>query len=398
MPGLKDRKLLVAAPSFPNSDNSSVTGIFIKNQVEGVCNYLSDVTVIVPVSRRWGLFDRDPSRTDYSFNDVRVIFPKTYFIPRGGLKRFAIDKFQLGIRKAISKHNVEFDLMHSHYGIMGRSCFPISQEHKIPLITSFYGYDAYINAYDLEYYRDLFENTTLVLALSDHMSNRLKKLGCPDQKIRKLHVGVDTGYFQPKEQHSELGDDGVLRILLVAFFDERKGILDAINAFAKVQKDIKYIHFDIVGRGKLKNQIESLIISLDLQDKITITNNISTPNPIGTVLDFMQNCDIFILPSFTSPNGDSEGTPVVLMEASACGKPCITTFHSGNPEVVLNDETGLVVPERNIQELEKALRKMIINEELRKRLGNNARKRILAEFNTSIQSRKLAEIYEDVLE
>lgn len=394
---LKKYSLLTTATSFPNFDGSFFQGNFIKSQLNGVHESFSEVTVIVPVARKWGILDRDKTRFNYSYRNVRVFFPKPFFIPRGGLKSIALDKFQHGVQNAIKKNRVEFDLIHAHFGLMGRSCINISQEHRKPLITSFYGYDAYLNTYDSQYYESLFKETTLILTLSDHMSKQLEKLGCQPHKIRKLHLGVDLGYFQPKERHVNIVDDKYIKILLVALFTEKKGILNAIKAFANVQKEIKNIHLDIVGRGPLKNQIESLIISLNLQNHIKITDNFSARDPRKTLLKFMQNCNIFILPSMTASNGDSEGTPVVLMEASACGKPCITTFHSGNPEVVLNKKTGLVVPERDIEGLERALKDLITNEDLQKQYGINARNHILNEFNSTIQAKKLRQIYKEVL-
>lgn len=394
---IKNNNLLVTSVSFPNIDNTYIGGIFIKEQLSSVLEKISEVNVIAPVIRRWGLLDKDPKRFDYSYNNVKIFFPKAFYLPRGRIKRFTIDKWQQGVRKAITDNNVEFDLIHAHFGIMGRSCVKISQEHKKPLITSFYGYDAYRNTYDSQYYKILFEKGSLFLTLSDHMSKQLEKLGCPKHKIKKIHLGINIDLFQPKLEQKTVEDNKVIKILLVANFVEKKGIFDAIKAYARVSRNTKSVHFDLVGRGPLQNQLESLITSLGLQNRIKITDNQSTLNPRKTVLSFMQNCDIFMLPSVTSSNGDSEGTPVVLMEASACGKPCITTFHSGNPEIVMHNKTGLAVPERDINGLEKALNILILNEDLRKQYGLNARNYICNEFNSSNQSKLLIRMYEEVL-
>jgi len=64
-----------------------------------------------------------------------------------------------------------------------------------------------------------------------------------------------------------------------------------------------------------------------------------------------KECHIFILHSVTASNGDMEGTPVVLMEAQACGLPVISTYHSGVPEVVIDGKSGFLVPEKDIQAL-----------------------------------------------
>lgn len=206
-------------------------------------------------------------------------------------------------------------------------------------------------------------------------------------------------YFRSRKKGANSDENkDLIKILLVAVFRPKKGIFDTIKAFAEVSKEIKNIHLDLVGRGMLEDQIKDYITSLELTNKVTITDNQSKPNPRQLVLNFMQNCDIFILPSITSPNGDSEGTPVVLMEASACGNPCITTLHSGNPEVVLHNKTGIVVSEGDVDGLMKCLKELILNKDLRKEFGLNARKHIQNEFNSSISSEKLKRIYKDILE
>ncbi|MFW9904546.1 MAG: glycosyltransferase family 4 protein [Candidatus Thorarchaeota archaeon] len=398
MNALIDYKLLTTSLAFPNSDNTAIPGIFIKNQLDSINDSFSEVTVITPKPRKFGFLDKNPHLTDYNYNNVKVLFPKIFYIPRGGLKWFAIDKLQKSIKKVITGKKVEFDLIHAHNGIMGRSCVEISREYKKPLLTSFYGYDAYMKMYDSRYYRNLLTEATTILTLSDHMSQHFEKMGCSPYKIKKLHLGVDVNYFRPKDQQTTIEDGECVEILLVAHFVEKKGIFNAIKAFVNVFKIHKNIRLDLVGRGPLRDQIEDMILSLNLQDKIRITDNYSMSNPRQTVLNFMQNCDIFMLPSITGSTGDSEGTPVVLMEASACAKPCITTFHSGNPEVVLNNKTGIVVPEGNVEELEKALRKLITDDDLRNNLGLNGRKHIMNEFNSLIQSKKLIKIFEKVLE
>ena len=92
-----------------------------------------------------------------------------------------------------------------------------------------------------------------------------------------------------------------------------------------------------------------------------------------------------------------EGTPVVLMEASACKKPCMTTDHTGNPEVVIDQVTGIIVPEGDVKEISKAMDRLILNVEEGKMMGKNAREYIRREYNIKFQSKKLIEFYSNLL-
>mgnify|MGYP000681027775 CR=1 FL=1 len=87
---------------------------------------------------------------------------------------------------------------------------------------------------------------------------------------------------------------------------------------------------------QLKNQIKFF----NLEDKISIINNFESSDPKSCVLENMRACDSFLLTSIKK-SGHEDGTPVVLMEAQSCGKPCVVTSNYGIPEVVLDKKTGL---------------------------------------------------------
>ena len=78
-------------------------------------------------------------------------------------------------------------------------------------------------------------------------------------------------------------------------------------------------------------------------------------------------------------------------------KPCITTFHSGNPDVVLNGKTGIVVNPGEIQQIVNAMKLLIENEELREKFGREARNHITINYNSKIQNERLIDIYNQII-
>jgi len=394
------RNLLIVTTYYPHEKNVAV-GTFVYRQVNEIKEYFNKVYVIslIPYIPKF-LYRLNlkfiPSRgkpnhlaKDYTYDNVEVQYIKTLRLPFffGFYEKRNFKK----ILRKLKKDKKSFDIIHAHFGIAGKIVSQLKNKYNAPLLVSFYGYDAYQKEYNSRYYKKMFKNSDCILSLSAHMSTRLENLSCSSDKIQILHLGVDTEKFCPIKLKKII--DRKIKILLVGNFVEKKGHFDAINAFYIVNKKFKNLHFTIIGRGSLEAQIKQLISKLNLQQNVTIINNYLFSDPRKIILENMQQCDIFLLPSRKSSNGDCEGTPVVLMEASACEKPCITTDHSGNPDIVIHNKTGFVVPEKSIDGIVKRLSQLVENEKLREKFGASAREYIILEYNSKIQKEKLKQIY-----
>ena len=110
-------------------------------------------------------------------------------------------------------------------------------------------------------------------------------------------------------------------------------------------------HYTIIGDGELKSNIERLIAKYNLNSNVSLLGF----QPQDKVNQLLQNADIFLLPSVTASNGDMEGIPVALMEAMAMGLITISTYHSGIPELICDQQNGLLVPEHSPADLAKSL-------------------------------------------
>ena len=109
----------------------------------------------------------------------------------------------------------------------------------------------------------------------------------------------------------------------------------------------------------------------------------------------LEKCHILLAPSLTASDGDTEGgAPVVLLDAMASGMPVVSTLHADIPEVVVDGETGFLVPEKDVDALVEALEKMINAPSLWKKMGKKGRQRIEKEFNVNIQAERLERIYD----
>ncbi|MEH2125904.1 glycosyltransferase family 4 protein [Nostoc sp.] len=161
-------------------------------------------------------------------------------------------------------------------------------------------------------------------------------------------------------------DSKQIFFLFLGRIGERKGAFDLIKAFASMpvaqQSQAKLV---IAGDGDVE-QARSLIPTLNLTDYITILDWVDKEKRD----ELLTKADVFVLPSY------NEGLPMALLEAMSWGLAVITTAVGGIPEIVTQNQNGLLVNPGDIQQLSEAMQSLITDENLRISLGNNARVRV----------------------
>jgi len=152
-------------------------------------------------------------------------------------------------------------------------------------------------------------------------------------------------------------------VLFSGRIGERKGTFDLINAWSKLPESILSVSkLIITGDGKI-NEAKKLVNKLSLNSSVRVTGWL----PEYEFKKYLEDCSIYVLPS------NNEGLPMGLIEAMAYQKAVITTPVGGIPELIINGNNGLLVNPGDINELSKAIEKLIINKELRQVLASNAR-------------------------
>ena len=106
----------------------------------------------------------------------------------------------------------------------------------------------------------------------------------------------------------------------------------------------------------------------------------------------MQHSLAFVQHSITAPNGDTEGTPVGIMEASASGLPVVSTRHGGIPDAVIHEKTGYLVEEGDEHAMGQYMIKLCENPELAREMGLKGRKHMQEHYEHSDQISKLYEL------
>ncbi|MBE9052592.1 glycosyltransferase [Nostocales cyanobacterium LEGE 11386] len=288
-------------------------------------------------------------------------------------------------------------LLHAHFGVCGALALPLVRYLQIPLIVTFHGLDATMTddyargesistRVYLKRREALKQKTRLFIAVSEFIKAELIKKGFPSDRILVHYIGVDTELFQP--------DPTVNRELVVLFVGrlvEKKGCEYLIQAMAKVQSVIPDVKLVIIGDGPLRSDLEALAAKLLSQYKFLGFQ------PSDIVKSWMNRARLLAAPSVTAIQGDSEGLPIVILEAQAMGLPVISTVHAGIPEAVIHQETGFLAAERDSQTLAEYILQLLKDPQQWQHFSLKAREHMQTNFDKSKQIQLLEEIYEAVL-
>lgn len=287
--------------------------------------------------------------------------------------------------------NSPYDIIHCHLGPSGKIGVFLSELGvKGKVITSFYGYDvsAHVAQIGRAVYDTLFQQGALFIAICDHIKKRLIDLGCDKDRIVKHPLGIDVERFPFREKRRRAGEK--IKILTVARLVQKKGLEYSIKAVAKVVKKHPDVEYNIAGDGPLRSHLGSLISELGTKEQVKLLGW----QDQDEIRRLYQESHIFVLASVTAKNGDQEGTPTVLMEAQAQGLPIVSTLHAGIPEITLNDKSGFLVPERDVNALVQRLEYLIEHPELWPSMGRAGRKFVEERYDIRRLNRRLVEIYE----
>ncbi len=251
----------------------------------------------------------------------------------------------------------EARLLHAHFGDVGVSLLPVARASGLPLFTSFYGHDASrlgrIPAWR-EKFRALFDEADALLVEGPALGESLRALGCPAEKIATQRIAIDPARYSFRERKPTEGRPATL--FFCARFTAKKGLLDALAAVAIAREHHPDLVFRIAGDGPQRAEVDAAIARLHLGDVVQKLGMISHE----TLRAELDRCDVFVQPSVTAPDGDSEGgAPTTLLEAQASGVPIATTDHADIPNVVDSGRSALISPQGDVDALAENLRALL---------------------------------------
>jgi colanic acid/amylovoran biosynthesis glycosyltransferase len=289
---------------------------------------------------------------------------------------------------SLTRRRGRYDVLHAHFGPIGNSFRFARELWQAPLVVSFHGYDfcTLPRQQGPGMYRRLFETADVVTVNSEFTRRRVLTLGCANDQIELLPVGVDLARF-PFHERRDPGSQPV-RLLTVARLVEIKGHEFVLRALARLHPVHPMIRYDIVGDGPMRPKLEALIAELGLNNVVTVHG----ARDGAFIENLMSAAHIGILAS-VNIEGDAEGQGLFLQEAQAAGLPVVATEHGALPEGMLPGRSGFLVPERDVKALAERLEFLMAHPEWWPEAGRAGRAFVQDRYDIRRLNDRLVTIY-----
>lgn len=278
------------------------------------------------------------------------------------------------------------DVVLAEYGPTGTAVMHACERAGVPLVVYFHGYDAVRQA-TVERHRaqyvELFEYASAIVAASRALADELVRLGAPKERLHHIPCGVDISRFagaRPQES--------ALNVVAVGRLVEKKAPHLTIRAFAIAHERHPESKLVIIGDGELRSRCESLVNELNLADCVSLLG----AQPHDVVVREMLSARLFVQHSMKAPDGDTEGTPVAITEAQACGLPVVATRHGGIPDVVGDGCSGFLVAEGDVDGMAAAITRLLDDASLAREMGDRGRAIVSERFSLAVTIGALAKV------
>jgi len=318
-----------------------------------------------------------------------------------GLRPLAALTYMATLGIYLLAHGREYDLIHVHQALHPAFVSVLVAKHFFgkPVIvkTASSGMTSDIKQlkqvplgnFQLRY---LLKNMECLVAVSNAGGKEFNDIGFPESQI----VHIPNGVVLPHDGKANYGH--VKQVITTARLSKEKGIDILLRAWARVIRQEKGLKLIIVGDGPLAGELKKLSESLGVTESVTFMGMIQN------VMDYLENADLFVLPSRT------EGLSNALLEAMSYGLPCIATKVGGNIELLGVDDykkimpgkfiierNGLLVNPEDIEGISEAMLYLIRNGVEREEMGNKGRRYIEKNYTIDLIADKYITLYQRML-
>lgn len=384
---------------------------FSKNCNGGVCRYTYDLAhELAKSGNEVHVITRSKNNSEYEYKDIKVFVHK--IVPE------SIDFLELSQDMNISRKNLsysysaclkllklidKFDIQIVESPLWDAEGFVFSLINNIPLVVRIETplfkvaeIQGWTITKDLKFANwmegEAARRANRIIAISKDIGTLIgNHHTIPKKMIELCPLGIE---LPDENQLMNNIQNGNSNALFVGRLEKRKGIETLFKAIPLILEEVPNTQFYIVGRdtnlapngGSYK---EYLLKKLDqkYQGNIEFIGYVDNTN----LNNYYKNCDIFIAPSLYESFG------LIFLEAMAWGKPVIGCNVGGIPDIVENNEDGLLIEPENKNELANAVLKLLRNKELRKKMGTSGRKKVEADFSTKKMAENSYEIYKNII-
>ncbi|WP_088888832.1 glycosyltransferase family 4 protein [Leptolyngbya ohadii] len=291
--------------------------------------------------------------------------------------------------------------IHAHFGSIATSVARLASHFtNVPYTFTAHAKDIFHDSVEPQDMERKLKDAAAVITVSDYNLRHLQETyGIAANRVQRIYNGLDCRQLNYRSPEDHLPTDRSstnrspqhpLRIISVGRFVEKKGLSDLIDACAILQQQGWEFRCQLVGTGSLESSLQQQIQQLGLESTVEIIG----PRPQNEVFQLVQQATVFAAPYVIGSDGNRDGLPTVLLEAMALGTPCVATDVTGIPELVRHEQTGLIVPQRNPEELAIALQRLFTDPALCVKLAEQARNLIKTEFNIHRNTAALRSLFQ----
>lgn len=277
-------------------------------------------------------------------------------------------------RKIARRHKAT--VMHGHWVVPGGITAALAAP-DVPLVVSLHGSDVFVAetfAPARAAARMAFGRAGVITACSEDLGRRATAIGADPGRVEVVPYGVDVTRFKPDagararvRAALRLAEDAPL-VFAVGRLVRKKGFEYLIDAMPAILANARTV-LAIAGEGDLDAELRERARQSGAADAIRFLGNVSQHDVAG----YLAGADIVAVPSVRDDAGNIDGLPNVVMEALASGTPVVATPAGGIGAVVTHERTALVVPERDVAGLARAISRLIAEPALGRSIGNAAR-------------------------
>jgi len=333
------------------------------------------------------------------FKKIKVVNENVSFIKKAYHKFFK--PWSIRNFKEVLKYidEVKPDIIHAHFGPNGIKIFKLIKEFdlKIPLVVSFHGMDINVlpkqnDNYLIELLKMSSNKNISLTSPSEFLKNKMVELGIEDTKINIVPNAYNDIFSNIKKTRKwKYGDE--FRILHVGRFEEVKGQIYLIKAFSKIVDIYPNSKLTLIGYGSLEKELKKLCQELKLSKKVLFLTRIEH----SKIADIMIEHDIYIQPSIIASDGAEESLGVATIEAQVCGLPCIVSGIGGLKEIVIDNVTGKLSNEKDVDSIVQNIMYYINNSNRLLEHSLKAKREAEKRFNKKILITNITKVYKEVI-
>lgn len=280
--------------------------------------------------------------------------------------------------------HVHWPLPHAIFGWVAKTFF------GLPLVTTFYGVELRWVKRSMPFLKGFLawsaRISDKVVAISSYTAKEIKELADVPVEVIPYTISLPENLDFSKPQSG-----GPMIILSVSRLVERKGIIYLIDALKYLPDDLD-VHLAIIGDGPEKDRLKERAISQGLGRKISMPGWVSE----SELADAYRHASVFVLPAIVDSKGDTEGLGVVLLEAMNYKVPVIGSNLGGITDIVIDEKTGLLVPEKDPEALAGAIKRILTDNSLKEQLSERAYQHLKRNFSWDNILNKWESIYKQL--